>query len=160
METAKMQLEISTNAQSLHNSLNRSMNSYNKSDREIGKSFNSNKPLQQNNSADRNAHQKQLYNKNFSNSKFGNNPVNNIDEDERIYNSSDDEDQFVENEEILSSQDQNKSEENNNNSYEESEEDVLAGENILAEVTKNSQHPTLKPPVSVRMGNYDKVNDF
>ncbi len=83
------------------------MYSNSKGDREIGKSFNGNKPLQHNNSADKNAYQKPLYNKNFSNPKFGNNPVNNIDEEEPIFNSSDEEDELRANEDFLSTRDQN-----------------------------------------------------
>ncbi len=42
---------------------------------------------------------------------------------------------------------------------EESDYNIHSEEDILAEMTKTNNHPLLKPPVSIRMGNQDKVND-
>jgi hypothetical protein len=150
METAKLQLEVSTNARSLHNSLNRNMNSHNRGDREIEKKFSGNKPLQYNNSAEKNAYQKPFFNnKNLPNAKFGGNPINNIDEEEQDVFSSDEEQQFESSENFDAPQkDQLKNDESIDNVE---EYDVIGNvnEDFLAEVSKTSDHLPLKPQTSL-----------
>jgi hypothetical protein len=161
MDTVRLQLEISTNAQSLHNSLNRNINSHSRNDREIGdKKFNGNKPLQYNNSSDKNAYQKPPFNKNFSNTKSGNNLVNNIDEEGPIGSSSDEEEEFAPKNDFENlHRIQNKSN-GSNDSSEEYDDNCHSDDDLLAEIIKNTHQHVLKPTTSIRMGNPDKIVDL